>query len=137
MPLRILPDALVLKFHYFTEPTRQRREIDRQAVPRLCVRFVFAGKSGMCCFKTREAGVLEMLRIENASDSRLNMGHQAAILRPFQIGTLFEFRRLLAHGNEEDGQGSAKSWSQEAPHAGQDSASEGLDVRAARSGCMN
>lgn len=45
----------------------------------------------------------EMLRIENRIDSRLNPGHQVVILRPFQIGTLFEFRRLMAHGNEEDG----------------------------------
>ena len=44
-----------------------------------------------------------MLWFENGIDPRLNLTAQVAILRPFQLGTLFEFRRLLAHGNEEDG----------------------------------
>ena len=45
----------------------------------------------------------EMLWNENAIDSRLNLSTQVAILRPLQLGSLFGFRRLLAHGNEEDG----------------------------------
>ena len=44
-----------------------------------------------------------MLWNENAIDSRLNLSTQVAILRPLQLGSLFGFRRLLAHGNEEDG----------------------------------
>ena len=82
---------------WLREPTRQAQERLNQQIEQN-----LSGNRNIR-LKTRQAGVLEMLRIENESDSRLNMGHQAAILRPFQIGTLFEFRRLLAHGNEEDG----------------------------------
>lgn len=45
---------------------------------------------------------------------------------PSEVAFKFEVRRLLAHGYEEDGQGSTKNWSQETPYARQNSTSQGL-----------
>ena len=50
----------------------------------------------------------EMLRIENPSDSRLNGSGQAAILRPFQIGSLLNSGDNWLMGTKKTGKGRRK-----------------------------